>query len=509
MQKYGFIDARDVLERASARETAARVAAGALAKLLLRQLGVEIVSHVVRIGAGAAADRPPARRSATSTAVDASRGALLRPRRRGRHGRRDQGGGQGRRLARRRRRGARLRRARSGWAATSTGTASSTACWPRRCMSIQAVKGVEIGDGFEVAGRPGERGPRPHHLGRRGRAATAAQSTRAGGVEGGMSTGELVVARAAMKPLATLNRPDAGHRRHRHQGGDGVVQGAHRRHRRARPWAWWPRPWWRWCWPTRPPASSAATPSTSSSQRRGLRRAAREPRRTGSRPALGRRGAPLNWDATEAFEVGVDGAPTGRPTPGSRSMSGRADDPGPCVLVGHDGGGQDDRGQAAGQRLGRRSSTPTRSSRPQPAAPIAELVRQPTARRPSAPPRPRCWPSCWPATGAVGDRRRRRRGARRRATAAPAARAGATVVWLRAAGRRSWSHRIAADGHPPAARRRPRRRRCAAWRPSATPLYREVADARRRRRPRAPATGRGRAGRSTRRSRRRAGSEPA
>ena len=50
MQKYGFTDARDVLERASARETAARVAAGALAKLLLRQLGVEVFSHVVQMG---------------------------------------------------------------------------------------------------------------------------------------------------------------------------------------------------------------------------------------------------------------------------------------------------------------------------------------------------------------------------------------------------------------------------------------------------------------------------
>ena len=76
-------------------------------------------------------------------------------------------------------------------------------------MSIQAVKGVEIGDGFEVAGRRGSRGPRPDRLGRRAERATAARSTLAGGIEGGMSTGELLVVRAAMKPLATLNRPDA------------------------------------------------------------------------------------------------------------------------------------------------------------------------------------------------------------------------------------------------------------------------------------------------------------
>ena len=72
-------------------------------------------------------------------------------------------------------------------------------------MSIQAVKGVEIGDGFEVAGG-GERGPRPDPLGRR-RRRLPPRSTLAGGIEGGMSTGELLVVRAAMKPLATLNRP--------------------------------------------------------------------------------------------------------------------------------------------------------------------------------------------------------------------------------------------------------------------------------------------------------------
>ena len=54
MQKYGFVDARDVLERASARETAARVAAGALAKLLLAELGVEVLSHVVQLGSARA-----------------------------------------------------------------------------------------------------------------------------------------------------------------------------------------------------------------------------------------------------------------------------------------------------------------------------------------------------------------------------------------------------------------------------------------------------------------------
>ena len=59
MQKYGFTDARDVLERASARETAARVAAGALAKLLLAELGVDVLSHVVQMGQARSTGRPP------------------------------------------------------------------------------------------------------------------------------------------------------------------------------------------------------------------------------------------------------------------------------------------------------------------------------------------------------------------------------------------------------------------------------------------------------------------
>ena len=74
-------------------------------------------------------------------------------------------------------------------------------------MSIQAVKGVEIGDGFEVAGRRGSEAHDAIALGRRRRASTAARPTLAGGIEGGMTTGELLVVRAAMKPLATLNRP--------------------------------------------------------------------------------------------------------------------------------------------------------------------------------------------------------------------------------------------------------------------------------------------------------------
>ena len=103
-------------------------------------------------------------------------------------------------------------------------------------MSIQAVKDVEIGEGAELAGRADRRPTTPslarddadgvRELG----GGYVRDTHRAGGIEGGMSTGGPIVARASMKPLATLNRPVARDRRRGHQGGDGLVQGAHRRH---------------------------------------------------------------------------------------------------------------------------------------------------------------------------------------------------------------------------------------------------------------------------------------
>ncbi len=110
MLKYGLDDARDVLERASARETAARVAAGTLAKLLLRQIGIDVLSHIVQLG-------PERSESATLPTVAELLPGRRSPRcgaptrRRGPDGGRGQGGGQGRRLARRGGRGHRLRRA--------------------------------------------------------------------------------------------------------------------------------------------------------------------------------------------------------------------------------------------------------------------------------------------------------------------------------------------------------------------------------------------------------------
>ena len=204
MQKYGFTDARDVLERASARETAARVAAGAVAKLLLREIGVDLVSHVIQIGAvrSKADDRPtPADLSrvdgsevrcfdsATAAAmVDAIKAAAKEG---------DSLGGVVEILG----------------YGVPVGLGSHVhwdrkldALLARALMSIQAVKGVEIGDGFEVAARPGSQAHDPIAWDA-GAGAYRRESSLAGGIEGGMSTGELLVARAAMKPLATLNRP--------------------------------------------------------------------------------------------------------------------------------------------------------------------------------------------------------------------------------------------------------------------------------------------------------------
>ena len=204
MQKYGFTDARDVLERASARETAARSAAGALAKRVLAELGVDVLSHVVQIGPAEskATERP---RPSDLERVDASsvrcfdavaeEAMIAEIEAAAKEG--DSLGGVVEVLA----------------YGVPVGLGSHVH-WDRKLdsllaqaiMSIQAVKGVVIGDGFEVASRRGSVAHDPISWD----ADTGAyrrESTQAGGIEGGMSTGELIVARAFMKPLATLNRP--------------------------------------------------------------------------------------------------------------------------------------------------------------------------------------------------------------------------------------------------------------------------------------------------------------
>ena len=202
MQKYGHDDARPVLERASARETAARVALGEVARLLLRQaLGAEVLSHVVALGAIAAPDgllpapdeaaridadpvrcADPKTSAAMVEEIDAARtdGDTL--------------GGVVEVLAYH----------------LPPGLGSFTH-WDRRLdarlaaavMGIQAMKGVEIGDGFTTARR---RGSQAHDEIETGPDGVRRRTNRAGGVEGGMSNGEVLRVRAAMKPISTVPR---------------------------------------------------------------------------------------------------------------------------------------------------------------------------------------------------------------------------------------------------------------------------------------------------------------
>jgi len=204
MQKYALAEARDVLERASARETAARVAAGAVCKLLLGQLGVQIVSHVVQMGpALAKAGRRPG--PGDLEAVDLSPVRCFDPdaeaemveavKAAARDG--DSLGGVAEVIA----------------YGVPVGLGSHVH-WDRKIdgllaqalMSIHAVKGVEIGEGIELAGL---RGSVAHDAIGWDPAAQdyPRSSNHAGGVEGGMTNGQPVVARCYMKPLATLNRP--------------------------------------------------------------------------------------------------------------------------------------------------------------------------------------------------------------------------------------------------------------------------------------------------------------
>jgi chorismate synthase len=203
IQKYGHTDVRNVLERASARETAARVAAGALAKAYLRELGVEVRSHVTRIGTVTAparedlsaadfegVDESPVRSLDASASeamvaeIDAARKAN------------ESLGGEFEVIA----------------FGLVPGIGSHVS-WEERLdgrlaqaiVSIQALKGVGIGDGFALAERVGSEAhdeifwsdERGYHR----------ETNRAGGIEGGMTTGDPVVVVGAMKPLPTLTKP--------------------------------------------------------------------------------------------------------------------------------------------------------------------------------------------------------------------------------------------------------------------------------------------------------------
>lgn len=205
--KYGRDDARDILERASARETAARVAAGALARRLLEELGIEVGSHVVSLG-GVAATPPTELPVPLNAASDASPVRMLDPEAEARavalidKAKKDGDtlGGEVEVVAR----------------GVIPGLGSHVH-WDRKLdgrlagmlMSIPAVKGVEIGLGFPAARRPGSQVHDPIVAAPTDPAAGGYRrlSNHAGGLEGGMTTGEPLVVRVAMKPIATLMSP--------------------------------------------------------------------------------------------------------------------------------------------------------------------------------------------------------------------------------------------------------------------------------------------------------------
>ena len=203
MQKYGFLDSRPVLERASARETAARVALGEVASAFLRTLGIRLITHTVAIGkvSGSAdlvlpkpehveqIDSDPLRAfnpqlsAAMIAEVDAA------------HKDGDTLGGVVETLV----------------YGMPPGVGSFVH-WDRRLdsqlaaalMGIQAIKGVEVGDGFETARRRGSEAHDEIAVGESG--LVERLTDRAGGIEGGMSNGEIIRVRAAMKPISTVPR---------------------------------------------------------------------------------------------------------------------------------------------------------------------------------------------------------------------------------------------------------------------------------------------------------------
>ncbi len=202
-QKYGLSDVRDILERASARETAARVAGGGLAKAFLAAVGVQVFSHVIQINSVRAPLRPDLA-PADFAAVDESPVRCLDP---------AASAAMVEEITR-------LRKANESLGGVFEVRAfglvpglGSHVSWEERLdgrlgqaiLSIQALKGVGIGDGFELAGTPGSEAhdeifwsaERGYHR----------ETNRAGGLEGGMTNGEPLVVTGAMKPLPTLTKP--------------------------------------------------------------------------------------------------------------------------------------------------------------------------------------------------------------------------------------------------------------------------------------------------------------
>ena len=164
--KYGLDDARNALERASARQTAITVAAGAAAKALLAQIGIEVAGTMLEMGD---VDAAKAERDTVGGVVEV-----------------------------------RVRGVPPGLGSYASKEDRLDSRLAAALMGIQAVKGVEVGDGFALAG---ERGSAAHDEIFRDDRGYYRETNRAGGLEGGVSNGEEIVVRAAMKPLPTLMKP--------------------------------------------------------------------------------------------------------------------------------------------------------------------------------------------------------------------------------------------------------------------------------------------------------------
>jgi chorismate synthase len=202
--KYRLTDVRNVLERASARETAARVAGGALAKAFLRALGVEVRSHVVQIGSVSAPTRAGALALDDFEGVDEDPVRCLDP---------EASRAMVQHINTQRKANESLGGVFEVVAFGATPGLGSHTSWETRLdgrlagalCSIQAIKGVSLGDAFDVAGRPGSQAhDEIFYSDERG---FYRETNHAGGLEGGMTTGEPLVVRAAMKPLPTLTKP--------------------------------------------------------------------------------------------------------------------------------------------------------------------------------------------------------------------------------------------------------------------------------------------------------------
>lgn len=201
MQKYGFLDSRPILERASARETAARVALGVVASNFLNELGIQLITHTVGIGPVSTPVGAPIPTPSDLEAVDADPMRCFNP---------EVSAAMVAEVDECHKEGDTLGGVVETLVYGMPPGLGTFVHWDRRLdaqlaaalMGIQAIKGVEVGDGFETAKR---RGSVAHDEIERDTTGVVRRLTdRAGGIEGGMSNGEVLRVRAAMKPISTI-----------------------------------------------------------------------------------------------------------------------------------------------------------------------------------------------------------------------------------------------------------------------------------------------------------------